>query len=76
MEEEEDVDEKDGDKIIIRVDGDVSEIKLRYVKSMFFNGDCGSVVRFDDVIRVGRVREVLKLEVEFRGRILVLLMLA
>ena len=53
MEEEEGVDEKDGDKIVIRVDSDVSEIKLRYVKRMFFNGDCGGVVRFDDVKRIG-----------------------
>ena len=58
MEEEEDVDEKDDDKIVVRVDGDVSEIKLRYVERMFFNGDCRGVVRFDDVIRVGRVWEV------------------
>ena len=56
MEEEEGVDEKDGDKIIIGVGSDVAEIKLRYVESMFFNGDCGGVVRFDDVIRVVRVR--------------------
>ena len=70
MEEEEGVDEKDGDEIIIGVGSDVAGIILRYVESMFFNGDCGSVVRFDDVIRVGQVREVLKLEVEFRGEYL------
>ena len=58
MEEEEGVDEKDGDEIIIGVGSDVAGIKLRYVESMFFNGDCGGVVRFDDVIRVGRVRTV------------------
>ena len=53
MEEEEGVDEKDGDEIIIGVGSDVAGIKLRYVESMFFNGDCGGVVRFDDVIKVG-----------------------
>ena len=35
MEEEEGVDEKDGDEIIIGVGSDVAEIKLRYVESMF-----------------------------------------
>ena len=52
------VDKRDGDKIFVGVDGDVAEMKLRYVESMFFNRDFSGVVYFAGAMSIGWVREV------------------
>ena len=49
----EDVNEKGDDKIIVGVDDDGAEMKLRYVESMFFYRDCSGVVYFADARSIG-----------------------
>ena len=48
----EDVDKRDGDIIFVGVDGDGADMKLRYVKSIVFNGECNGVVYFADVMSI------------------------